>query len=274
MLLVERVFLGGEVRHLRRDVGGRVGHVTKRVPLRRRLVRRHLLSVGLRCPPQQISLTSPSGHRNIGADGVHSVFVPLSQSLTSDVGSLHFAVDVRGHPATMPPAHPRGRRGLATELASALEAGHTGASANAVLAVSIVLWRALWRHLQSWRRCARWRWLRDLLGPCRGPGCSPGHGIVRQHPLRPHELYVREGLELSVMVHEGAVDEVGDEEDQGLPELDALVAGEAGQEAESDGVEGAVAEQGPPGELDGIAGDEAADANDEENVKDGGADDS
>ena len=76
-----------------------------------------------------------------------------------------------------------------------------------------------------------------------------------------------------VDLHEEDVGDVGEEEDQGLPPEDDLVEEEDDEGEEGDGVEGAVAEERPPGEVQHRLGEQGAHADHEEDVEDGRAHD-
>ena len=95
---------------------------------------------------------------------------------------------------------------------------------------------------------------------------DPGHLVLVEQLLD-------EPLRLGVDLHEADVAGVDAEEQEGLVPLDLLVAEEEDQRDEGDGVEGAVPEEGPPGEVEDRLGEEGAHADDEEDVEDGGADD-
>mmetsp|Transcript_11451 Transcript_11451/g.28906 ORF Transcript_11451/g.28906 Transcript_11451/m.28906 type:complete len:288 (+) Transcript_11451:724-1587(+) len=83
----------------------------------------------------------------------------------------------------------------------------------------------------------------------------------------PLELRVRQGFERGVEVHHDAVPEVGDEEDDGLVELDCLVRGEHSEHGEAEDVVRAIPEERPPRQLDLSPRQVAAEANYKEHVE-------
>ncbi len=78
------------------------------------------------------------------------------------------------------------------------------------------------------------------------------------------EQLLDEPLGLRVDLHEGNVGYVDEEEEGGLEPLDAFIAEEDDERDEGERVEGAVAEQRPPGEVQHSLGEERAHACEEE----------
>ena len=104
----------------------------------------------------------------------------------------------------------------------------------------------------------------------------PGDEVVGAPDARDLVLVEELGdgpLGAGVDLHEEDVGDVGEEEDERLPPEDDLVEEEDDEGEEGDGVEGAVAEEGPPREVQDRLGEEGAHADHEEDVEDGGADD-
>ena len=75
-------------------------------------------------------------------------------------------------------------------------------------------------------------------------------------------------LGAGVDLHEEDVGDVGEEEDERLPPQDDLVEEEDDEGEEGDGVEGAVAEEGPPREVEHRLGEERAHPDHEQDVED------
>ena len=90
---------------------------------------------------------------------------------------------------------------------------------------------------------------------------DPRHFVLVKHLLD-------ESLRFGVDLHEADVGDVDEEQQQGLPPLDELVAEKDDEGDEGHGVEGAVPEQRPPGQVQHSLGEQRAHPDHEQNVED------
>lgn len=94
----------------------------------------------------------------------------------------------------------------------------------------------------------------------------PRNHVFVEEPLDGH-------LRLGVVLHERHVQCVDEEQQSRLPPLDEVVFEEDYQEDQGEGVEAAVTEKWPPGEVEDGLGEHGAHPDDEEDVEDRGPDD-